>query len=238
MKKIAFGLLAIMSIAIISCLDDDGYSLNDRWLGFGMVQDNSGVKLIKMDDGAVLRPIAWEYGLNFGEDFTSGTRLLLNFTILDEILNDDGTVGQYQVKVNDATEVLMKGILQINEENMDSIGNDPIVVQEYWMTDSLLNFKLKYWGYNKTHFLNLVQESEEPVLEDPVKLELRHNANDDEEALSYTAFVSFSLNQLRVAGKDSIVVEISSTDYEGVTHTFQEVFNYSDLPSIDQLEQE
>lgn len=238
MKKIAFGLLAIMSIAIISCLDDDGYSLNDRWLGFGMVQDNSGVKLIKMDDGAVLRPIAWEYGLNFGEDFTNGTRLLLNFTILDEILNDDGTVGQYQVKVNDATEVLMKGILQINDENMDSIGNDPIVVQEYWMTDSLLNFKLKYWGYNKTHFLNLVQESEEPVLEDPVKLELRHNANDDEEALSYTAFVSFSLNQLRVAGKDSIVVEISSTDYEGVTHTFQEVFNYSDLPSIDRLEQE
>jgi len=237
MKKFAFGLLAIMSIAIISCLDDDGYSLNDQWVGFGMVQDNSGVRLIKMDDGVILRPVAWNSGLNYGDDFEDGSRLLINFTILDEILNEDGTVSQYQVKINDASKVLMKGILPLTEENADSIGNDPIVVQEYWMTDSLINFKLKYWGYNKTHFLNLVQESEEPVLEDPIKLELRHNANDDEEALSYTAFVSFSLNQLRVAGKDSITVEITSTDYSGGEHTFQEVFDYSNLPSIDSISQ-
>lgn len=230
MKKIAFGLLAIMSIAIISCLDDEGYSLNDRWIGFGMVQDDSGVRLIKLDDGNILRPVAWEYGLNYGEDFDNGSRLLLNFTILDEIQNSDGTVSQYQVKVNQASEVLLKGIFHLTAENADSIGNDPIIVQDYWMTDSLLNFKLKYWGFNETHFLNLVQETEEPVLEDPIKLELRHNANDDDEALEYTAYVSFSLNQLRVAGKDSVVVEVSSTDYQGVTHTFQEVFNYSDLP--------
>ncbi|HPF51955.1 MAG TPA: NigD-like C-terminal domain-containing protein [Draconibacterium sp.] len=238
MKKLAFGLLAVMSIAIISCLNDDGYSLNDQWVGFGMIQENAGVRLIKMDDGVILRPVAWENGLNYGDDFDNGSRLLINFTVLDEIKNNDGTVNQYQVKINDASEVLLKGIFRLTEENADSIGNDPIIVQEHWMTDSLINFKLKYWGYNKTHFLNLVQETEEPVLEEPIKLELRHNANEDEEALSYTAFVSFSLNKLRIAGKDSITVEISSTGYEGVTHTFQEVFNYKDLPYDDPLEQE
>lgn len=238
MRKIAFGLLAIMSIAIFSCLDDDGYSLNDQWIGFGMVRDDSGTKLIKLDDGDLLRPVAWDYGLNQGEDFTEGERVLINFTILDEVLNSDGSVAQYLVKVNEAREILLKDLIQGTDDNADSIGNDPIVVQEFWMTDSLLNLKLNYRGYNQIHFLNLSYEMEDPTLEEPIKLNIRHNANDDDEALSYTAFVSFSLNQLRVAGKDSVQIEVSSTDYKGVTHTFSEVFDYSHLPSVDPWEQQ
>lgn len=238
MKKLGFILLAVLSIATISCLDDDGYSLNDQWIGFGMYVNESGAMLIKMDDGDVLKPVAWNSGLNYGDDFDDGSRLLVNFTILDEVLNSDGSVNQYLVKVNDAREILLKGILGLTEENADSIGNDPLIVEDFWMTDSLLNFKIKYWGYNQVHFLNLVEETEEPQTEDPVKLQLRHNANDDSESLSYTAFVSFSLNQLRVSGKDSISVEVSSTDYEGVTHTFEKVFNYSNLPLNNPAEQE
>lgn len=229
MKKIGFVLLSVISIAIFSCIDDEGYSLNDQWIGFGMYVSESGTMLIKMDDGTVLRPVAWEYGLNEGEDFNDGSRLLINFTILGEDLNSDGSVNQYLVKINEASEILLKGIVTLTEENADSIGNDPIIVQEYWMTDSLLNLKVKYYGYNKVHFLNLVQESEEPQTDEPVQLKLRHNTNDDDESLSYTAFVSFSLNQLRIEGKDSITVEIISTDYDGTSNSFQQVFNYTNL---------
>jgi len=237
MKKTAFGLLVILSIALFSCLDDDGYSINDQWIAFGMVQDNAGVMLIKLDDGNILRPVAWGSGLNNGADLENGERLLVNFTVLDDVEESDGTISQYLVKINAASDVLMKGILEINEENADSIGNDPIIVDEYWMTDSLLNFKLKYWGYNEIHFLNLVQQ-EVTTGEEPFALELRHNANDDETALQYTAFVSFSLNQLRVAGQDSVSFTITSTDYEGETHSFSDVFNYSDLPLPGAITQE
>lgn len=229
MKKIGFVLLAIISIVIFSCIDDEGYSLNDQWIGFGMYVSESETMLIKMDDGTVLRPVAWEYGLNEGEDFNDGSRLLINFTILGEDLNSDGSVNQYMVKINEASEILLKRIVTLTEENADSIGNDPIIVQEYWMTDSLLNLKVKYYGYNKVHFLNLVQYTEETQTDEPVQLELRHNTNDDDESLSYTAFVSFSLNQLRIAGKDSITVEIISTDYDGTSNSFQQVFNYTNL---------
>ncbi|WP_346864202.1 NigD-like C-terminal domain-containing protein [uncultured Draconibacterium sp.] len=63
----------------------------------------------------------------------------------------------------------------------------------------------------------------------PIQLELRHNANEDSESIPYTAFVSFSLNSLRIAGLDSVSFQITSTDYDGEVYTEDGVFNYSDL---------
>ena len=134
------------------------------------------------------------------------------------------------MKVNDIEDILMKGIMDITAENADSIGNDPIIVEDYWMTDSLLSFKLKYWGLHKIHYLNLVKEPGEITAEDqPIQLELRHNANDDEASVLYTAFVSFSLNSLRVNELDSIQFQVTSTDYDGSSETIDGVFNYKDL---------
>ncbi|HYQ58277.1 MAG TPA: NigD-like C-terminal domain-containing protein, partial [Draconibacterium sp.] len=95
---------------------------------------------------------------------------------------------------------------------------------------SLLNFKLKYWGYNKTHFLNLVKQPGEITADDqPIQLELRHNANNDPESIPYTAYVSFSLNSLRINELDSVRFEVVAPDYYGGTYQDSGVFNYSNL---------
>ena len=230
MKKLVIGMLILISVVVMSCSDDDGYSLNDYWIGFGILKVESGAYQIYLDDGAVLKPVAWNIPPWEEDEWKDGSRILVNFTILEDETNETGEVESYLVKVNEAKKILMKGVLDITEENADSIGNDPIVVQKYWMTDSLISFKLKYWGYYQVHYLNLVQDPDEATTEDgKVRLELRHNANGDEESIPYTAYVSFTLNQFREEGKDSIVFEISSTDYDGVTHTFDEVFDYSEL---------
>lgn len=230
MKKLIIGMLALVSIVMMSCSDDDGYSLGDYWVGFGILKVESDAYQIYLDDGSVLKPVAWNIPPWEDDEWTNGSRILVNFTILGDETNENGEVVRYLVKVNEAQKVLMKGVLDITEANADSIGNDPIVVQNYWMTDSLISFKLKYWGYYQVHYLNLVQDPNDPTTEDGVvKLELRHNANDDDESIPYTAYVSFSLNQFREEGKDSIAFEVTSTDYDGVSHTFNDVFDYSEL---------
>ncbi len=230
MKKIVFGLMIALVVMFTSCIDDDGYSLNDQWLGFGMViGEESGSYQIIMDNKDVLNPVAasdpgWQ------NDFENGDRALVNYTILDEELNDDGTIKSYWVKVNNIEDVLMKGVFDITDDNADSIGYDPIIVDKFWMTDSLLNFKLKYWGYSGMHFLNLVKQPGELTEADqPIQLEIRHNANGDDDAIPYTAFVSFSLNELRISELDSVVFEFSWTDYDGMEHSELDVFNYKDL---------
>jgi hypothetical protein len=228
MKKIVFGILAGFLFVFVGCSDDDGYSLNDMWIGFGILQKSDvEVSAIVMDNKDVLVPVASNYPPGWSAQFDDGARVLINYTILDENLNDDGSVKSYYVKVNNIDDILMKGVMDITPENEDSIGNDPIIVEDYWMTDSLLSFKLKYWGYGATHFLNLVKEPGE--LTEPIELELRHNANGDEESIPYTAYVSFSLNGLRIEGQDSVMFTFKSTDYDGVEHMEEEEFNYKDL---------
>lgn len=230
MKKLVFGILMGLLVTFTGCIDDDdSYSLGDYWIGFGIFnEDGAGGERIKMDNGSVIIPVAGA-GTAWFHNISDGDRVLVNYTILDE---DDTSSSEerYYVKVNKISDVLMKGILDITEENEDSIGSDPIIVEDAWITDSLLSFRLKYWGNSKIHFLNLVKEPGELTANDqPIKLELRHNANDDNESIPYTAYVSFSLNSLRIDGLDSVRFEVTASDYDGIAYQDSGVFDYSNL---------
>ena len=63
----------------------------------------------------------------------------------------------------------------------------------------------------------------------PFELELRHNGNGDDEANYFTAFVSFSLNELRIEGQDSVKFVVTATDYEDVEFSEEGWFKYGDL---------
>ena len=240
MKRIIFGILIGLMVVTTSCLDDEGYSVNDMWVGFGMVEQTSSEPMeykINMDNGDVLVPIAsgysypWYYmGTNDSDSrLKSGDRILVNYTILDDELNDEGEVEKYFVKINDVEKVLLKGILDITEENQDSIGNDPIIVKDAWMTDSLLNLEVKYWGRYMVHFINMVKEPGELTADDqPIELELRHNDNGDVEDIPYAAYVSFNLEALKIDGLDSVQFKVTSTDYDGELFEYEGVYNYSE----------
>lgn len=230
MKKIVLSILVGILVVLTSCNDDDsGYSLGDYWLGFGIYKgDSESAQRIIMDNKDELIPVAAN-NPNWHQRFEDGDRVLLNYTILDE--DETSSVHpRYYVKVNAVEDILMKGVFDITSETEDSIGNDAIIVDKYWMTDSLLNFKLKYWGLHEVHYLNLVKDPGELSADDqPIELELRHNANSDDQSVLYTAYVSFSLNRLRIVDLDSVAFTVNSTDYEGEQHLQELVFNYSDL---------
>jgi hypothetical protein len=240
MKKLGLGIFIGLILIMTGCNnDDDNYSLDDMWVGFGVIQETDSESFnIVMDNGDVLLPVAWDhYHSRDGNTYTdvlnhlrNGERVKVNFTILDDDENGQSEVGTYYVKVNSLKSILMKGIMDITPENSDSIGNDPIHVIDYWMTDSLLTFELRYWGYNEIHFLNLGKQPGE-VLEanQPIELQLRHNANGDEESFVKAALVSFSLNELRIEGLDSVQFIVTATDYEGVDFSEEGWFKYGDL---------
>lgn len=230
MKRLVFGILVSALFVLASCSDDDGYSLGNFWIGFGIVEDVDNYKIV-LDDGEVLYAVAFNgYDPNYpgyDDKIETGDRIFVNFTILGEKTNEAGEVIAYNVKINRAKKVLTKGILDITEENQDSIGNDPIIVKDCWMANDLLNFELKYYGRYQIHYINLVKEPGDLTAEDqPFELELRHNANEDSEDIPYTAYVSFKLDSLQVAGVDSVRFRVTSTDYDGELFEFEGVYNY------------
>jgi len=238
MKKYFLVIMMGLLVSLTGCFEeDDSYSLGKIWIGFGVIDEVSTEPLeyqITMDNGNVLVPVASSYQQWYYHDsydshsrLKDGDRVLINYTILDDNADIDGNATEYYIKVNSAKKILLKGILDITEETQDSIGNDPIIVKEVWMTDSLLNFEVKYWGRYKTHYLNLVKQPGEITEADqPVELELRHNNNDDIEDIPYAAYVSFKLDSIKIEGLDSVQFHVSGIDYDGETFDYDGVYHY------------
>jgi hypothetical protein len=238
MKKIVFGVLIGVLIILSSCSDNDGYSLDYQWIGFGVLEDVDGSdKKIIMDNGDLLIPVA--YAHNHGnldqiyndhhEKIENGERVFINYTIIGDEQDDSGEIELYYVRINSIRDILTKDVLDITPENEDSIGGDPIIVEKVWMSDDFLNFKVKYRGYRQTHFINLVKQPGDLMPEDqPFALELRHNANDDDEEINYVAYVSFRLGEIEITGLDSVEFVVTATDYDGDMFNYEGVYSYGE----------
>lgn len=239
MKKYVIALLSGIIILTYGCLDDnDGYSLNRMWVGFGMIEETNSDPVaykIKMDNGDVLIPAASDYNhpwYYYGSGSSAsrlktGDRILINYTIIGDDADEGGEAETYYIKVNSVMKILLKGILEITPEIADSIGNDPIIVKDCWISDSLLNFEIKYWGRYEMHFINLVREPGILTAEDqPVELELRHNDNDDARDFPYAAYVSFKLSEIQIPGLDSVQFRVTCTDYNNEIYEFEGVYHY------------
>ena len=226
MKKILMMMMAVSSLMLTACLDDEeGYSLGKVWISLGEVESQgSGSALVRLDDGALLFPVAGEGPLSLPEE---GTRILVNYTIVgDKLINE--TTKEYYIRLNSWREVLKKGIIDLTPAMEDSIGNDPVIVEDIWVSrNQLLNMELKYFGRNKVHFINLVKAPGPLTAEDqPFELEFRHNDNGDDPVYSMNALVSFDLSALQVAGADSVRFRVKSVDYNDIEHIFNGVYRY------------
>jgi hypothetical protein len=242
MKKYVIGILMVIMIISNSCLEEeDGYSLNRMWVGFGMIEEINADPpeyKINMDNGDILVPVASEYNRPWyyhdtndqASRLKTGDRILINYTIIGDDAEEGDEAEKYYIRVNSVMKVLLKDIMDITPENQDSIGNDPITVKEAWISDSLLNFEIKYWGRYEMHYINLVKEPGILTAEDqPIELELRHNDNDDVRDFPYAAYVSFRLDELKTDGLDSVQFRVTCTDYNNENYEFEGVYNYSGI---------
>ena len=225
MKKLVFYLMmgAMLSFLPGCDLDDDEYSLNDAWVGYGLVQKDAdaGLSQIVMDDNEILFPVSTDYWWHQVKD---NDRVLVNFSIIGN-KNNENHNEHYYVKINSLRKILYKGILEITPEMEDSIGNDPIDVKDKWIKNNMLNFELRYRGGSKIHFINLVKQPG-AITTEPVILELRHNNNDDPDNIPMLAVVTFDLSTLKIEGKTSTQFKVIAKDLDGEDFEYTGEYKY------------
>lgn len=192
MKKYIFLLLALFFI--VACNDDDdGYSLDKFWVNIATVENpnNGSAYFLTLDNGTRL----WVAATNYqGYRPQTGQRIIADYTILND--KPEGSTYDHDVKLNDAYNILTKGIFYITPETQDSIGNDPIGINEIWIGSDYLNVRFYYGAYNKVHYLSLVQDLSKEYTDGKIHLELRHNAHDDSETNRINGIASFLLSSL------------------------------------------
>lgn len=235
MKTKILNLVLVLSLILImwGCNEDDGYSLNKYWISIATVEnpENNSAFIFELDNGTRMWTTASNF-MNFRP--VDGQRIIANYTILSD--KAEGSSYDHDVKLNDFYKVLTKGIFNITHETEDSIGNDPIRIDDMWIGSNYLNVEFVYPGSNRIHYINLVHDSTEISADEKVHLEFRHNANNDYPAYNRWGVVSFDLRSLQSnAVADSVNLVIYTNEYnasEEKTYEFTYKFDEVQLAPV------
>ncbi len=227
-KVIAYALLLVVILSSsFACSKSDGYSLGEFRISVATVIPEGDMNFsLLLDNGDKLLPASANFIYNPIKD----QRVIVNYTLLS------GKVSGYDhyIRVNDIMNVLTKPVIELTEENADSIGNDPVKVKDFWIGNNFLNasFAFNYGGL-KPHAINVVQNTMKADGEgDVLQLEFRHNSYESESKILYDGFACFDLKPFREEGKDSIRINIKvkEWDKEGATEReYKLTYRYNDM---------
>jgi len=221
-------LILTLSLVFTSCQkSESNYSVGDFIVTFGVVESTGkdGINnfQIQLDNGDKF--IAFDQSLHLDE-VKPNQRILINFAPYQDVVNTDLSKTIYG-KINYVQNILYKNILPLSSAINDSIGHDPIIVRDTWVTgDSILTVDFKYYTQGSLHYINLTDISEGNGKDKPFVFELRHNARGDQKSYAASGYVSFKLNPYKIAGQHSTLFKIRYTDYEGKTNELPHLINY------------
>lgn len=225
MKKQLFliGLpLLIILFSAFSCDDRNDNSLGDFQIRIAtVVSENDNKYSLILDSGIKLIPKNTEIGYKP----VDGQRVFINFTILGD--DDEGYI--YFIRINDIWNILTKNTIILNENNADSIGNDPVAIEDIWIGSDYLNvdFLFNYGGI-RPHAINLVENKMASQIDDgKVYLEFRHNSYFSGSSQLYNGLVCFNLKPYRKNDADSVAISVKVQEWGG-SITYNMTYKYND----------
>lgn len=214
-------LLVIAFSSFIACSDSDNYSLNNYRINIATVtpEGNQSYSLL-LDNGTKLWPAAG----NIYYKPRLNQRVFINYTILSDKMNGY----DHYIRVNDMWDILTKPVIKLTAENADSIGHDPIRVENLWIANHYLNAEFSFnYGGVRPHAINLVQNfQQEHEVKDTLKLEFRHNSYNSYSDRLFRGLASFDLKPFRQEDKDSIPIQIKVKDWKG-EQTYKLMYKYN-----------
>ena len=223
MKDTAWGFVFfIVLLTVASCNKKDEHSLGEFHIDIATVipMGENGYMLM-LDNGKQLWPAATDvHYLPVG----NYQRVFVNYTTLSD---EQGGYDHY-VKVNDIWNILTKKVIEQTSQNADSIGHDPVKINEVWVGNDYLNIDFMFnYGGIRPHAINLVADSLYPnSVPDTLELEFRHNAYGSSSPRFYEGFVCFDLKPLQRADTDSVQLAVKAKDEDG-EKIFNVVYRYN-----------
>jgi len=226
--KMIIPIILGIGVLFTSCLkDDDHYSIGDFAIAFGTIEKKGTTNndyLIHLDNGNIVSPSVTSVP---SFEIKDNQRVLVNFNPLSDKPLTDSTV-TYFAKIDGLQEILFKDIKKYTEVADDSMGHDPIVIRDAWIskTGGILTIDMKYYTNGSVHYINLIDNGEANGVDNPFILELRHNARGDSESYPAYGYVSFRLDYLKLQGKNETKFFIRYTDYNGRRIDLPQTYKY------------
>ena len=219
MNKLTF-FIFIFTIGFIttSCNDDD-YSSDKYITKMATVVDMGSTFYFQLDNNEKL----WVSAPQMAKP--DADRVIINYTPLSDSLSGY----DYTIRVNGIRKVLTKDIVYISPSNIieqDSIGHDPIRMLTIWAGSDYLNIKFGFnYGEKQQHLVSLV--ADEPnfdVSASPIKIQFRHNQNNDPQLYPKEDYVCFDLKPYKkaalLAGLDKLEFQVQTLNFRNEEKTY------------------
>lgn len=195
MKKIIFLLMAAMPLFFVGCDNDDDADNN--------TSPNTEIDLVTMDN--MQKNTKYSLLLDSKERMaieesdvkplpSDGQRMIAQYEFLPNTLENNET---YPVHLLAIREILTKNMEEFDPETAeDTYGNDSLKVEDIWIGGEYMNVKFSYMGESKTHFIHLIQDISQEYEDGNIHLELRHNADEDQQNVSLKGMACFNIKDL------------------------------------------
>lgn len=172
--------------------DDDDWANKMTIVTIKAVNDteNNDEFYFLIDGGKKMYADTKRYSSNY--DFKDGQRAFVYINLLsEEIPGYD-----YNAELVYIENILTKNVIDLNEEIVDSIGNDKINITYAWYGGDHVNIQFEFFGTTnpkELHMVNLVRNEMEEIQEegDYLIVEFRHNAHNDYPNERLTGIASF-----------------------------------------------
>lgn len=213
--------LFFLIFATISCNKSDGYSLGAFRIDIATVKkiDNYSYSLI-LDNGKKL----WIAASDVRYIPKDNQRVFINYTLLSDEVGDY----DHYIKLNDIWNILTKDIIDLTTENADSIGHDPVNINDIWIGRDFLNIDFMFnYGGVRPHAINLVKNTatfDENA--EVIELEFRHNAYESQNTRRIEGLACFNLKPLQREDIDSVKISVLVKDWDG-NKTYNVVYKYN-----------
>ena len=214
---LVISMIVLVVVGFLSCNKEDN---EERYLSYATINDATN-KVLKTDYSSSILYV--EEGIENVPQWVAGKRLVIDYTIL-RAHESASMLKTYYVKINGVYDVLTKMPVKQSfldsKARVDSIGHDPINLEDIWFTTNYLNINFSLYRNNPSvkHFINLVVDDTKTTADD-VFVELRHNAYFDLQSYYRLGNVSFDVSSFVVAPKTSVKIHLSRLTYSGEMKT-------------------
>jgi hypothetical protein len=201
------GLLSVLFM-LSSCKDEQS-SLENYWVTLATVKEtsNSGTIKVQFDNGT--NALATESISEVSAE--AGARILVNYSLLADSIDESHP---RKIRINSINTVEIKGIGLLSTVTEDSIGDDPVNIEDIGVGANYLNISLSYYGNQQNHLFSVVENT--TFNDGLLHLELRHNAKGDRGNTKQNKVISFVLSKLvSDLSENEIQMVIETKNYTG-----------------------
>ncbi|PWD98324.1 NigD1/NigD2 family lipoprotein [Marinilabilia rubra] len=201
MRRMFFALIiGALGLFFTGCLDDDNDTTPVQYFELGMTKVGDADQMQVVTDSELTLEFA-TFPENY--EFEADTRVMVKYSVNER--GEEGDSYDYLVDVYSIQDVVLKEIIELNEENRDTIGTDQLSINDVWVSGGFLNIDFSFYGTDEVHYFNLVKDPlEQPDSPNEVNLQIRHDARGDDALSRYRGLMSFYLESLQVEGEDSL----------------------------------